>query len=289
MYTNSRGCPGWADAKRGWKSSYIRKSWTPSKNASGLSGHPHCQRQSRDRGWLMLLGLTPTLSSLPQTVPHMRGLLPGSETHVRKHWPWWGMPTNGPCQQQHCYKKRWRGWALPTAAGAWAAVNTLAATDILVVANAEDPSPWHIKEEIPRWCHTVGTLLEGGLSLLAFLAKAACNLCQERSPHHLRIPRKACWDRWSPPVAPANLVGWKGTEWWDWLVKTQGRWRGRLRVSTTAGAPSPGAPWWRGSSQCWGALWSRVLSFAPYRLDTMACLLSRNADLVERTAGGPQQ
>ena len=67
-----------------------------SKNASGLSGCLHCQRQSRDGGWVMLLGLTPMLSSLSQTMPHMRGLLPWSKTHVRKHWPWWGMPTDGP-------------------------------------------------------------------------------------------------------------------------------------------------------------------------------------------------
>ena len=35
-------------AKRGQRSAFARKAWTPSKNTSGVSGHPHCWRLSRN-------------------------------------------------------------------------------------------------------------------------------------------------------------------------------------------------------------------------------------------------
>ena len=54
-----------ANVRREWKSTYINKSWSPSRNASSLSGHLHCWRQRRDGSQLMLLGLTPMQSLLP--------------------------------------------------------------------------------------------------------------------------------------------------------------------------------------------------------------------------------
>ena len=120
----------------------------------------------------------------------------------------------------------------------------------------------------------------------------ACNL------HQGKGPSSSCKDSLESDarideaylVAPTNLAGWEAAEQWGWLVKTWGRLRGRFGVSPTTGAPPPWTPEWGGviSGQYWGTLWSGALSLL-HQSDWIqcACLPSRNADLVERTAGGP--
>ena len=87
MFISCGGCQGRYAVTRGQKNIFARTSWTPSKSISGVSSHLHCQRQNRNGAQPIPLGLTPKLSSLPGMVPHMRGSLPPSKTHVRKHWP----------------------------------------------------------------------------------------------------------------------------------------------------------------------------------------------------------
>ena len=127
-----------------------RNPGTPLKNASGISNHLHCQRESTDRDQLTFIGLTPRLNSLLHTMLHMSSLLLHSEIHVRKHWPLPGMPTSMPWWLQPYLRRKWKGWAIPSAAG------TQAAANVLVVTNAGDPSPWDEKGKIPRWYHAAG-------------------------------------------------------------------------------------------------------------------------------------
>ena len=57
--------------KRGQKSTFTRKSWTPSKNASSIISHLHCQRQNRNGDWSMIIHPIPRLNLLPHTALHI--------------------------------------------------------------------------------------------------------------------------------------------------------------------------------------------------------------------------
>ena len=81
--TNCRGYPEEADVKRPWRSASVKRSWTPLRNASGLSS----QRQSRSRCLPMPLGLIPVCSLLLQIMAHMGSSLPWKKTCTRKWWP----------------------------------------------------------------------------------------------------------------------------------------------------------------------------------------------------------
>ena len=99
LYWDScRGCQGGVAVKRGLRSTFTRKSWTPSKNASGISGLLLCQRQSRNGDWPTLIDPIPMLNLLPCPTLHMSSLPPCSGIHARKHWSSQCMPTSVPWQ-----------------------------------------------------------------------------------------------------------------------------------------------------------------------------------------------
>ena len=150
MCTNSRGHPKEADAKL-WRSTSVKRSSTPLRNASGQSSHPHSWRGNRGSCWQMLLSLISIWSLLLWTMACMRSSLPQNGTCMRKWWPLQGMPTNRPWQQPQSLKKGRRESAAPPAANAPAATNAPAA--------AGGPGPWDIKKEIPRWLPTMGNLM----------------------------------------------------------------------------------------------------------------------------------
>ena len=157
MFTSYRGCWGRYTVMRRQRHVFARRSWTLLKNASGISGFPHCQGQNWDGAQLMSLGLTLKLNSMPGTVPLMIGSWTLSKTPAKKLWPWQEMPTNGNWWLQHFWRTKLRGWAALSAAVA----DALEVTDTQAATSAGDPRLWIIKPKSPRWHHAMGTLLKG--------------------------------------------------------------------------------------------------------------------------------
>ena len=52
MCNSCEGCQGTCSVIRRWRQISARRSWTLSKNASGVNGFPHCQGRNQDRGQL---------------------------------------------------------------------------------------------------------------------------------------------------------------------------------------------------------------------------------------------
>ena len=112
-------------------------------------------------------------------------------------------------------------------------------------------------------------------------------------------PGKRYQSRQSPLVAQANLANWEGIAQWVWLIEGRGRWRSRrIGMSPTTGTPHSETLEWEGvifgkhrSRRLLPATfeiqWPRTFPHAPGRLNTVVCLPSRNAGLVEGAAGGP--
>ena len=80
--------------KEGRRSAFTRRSWIPSKNAPGISGHLQCWRQSKNGDQLTPTDPTPRLSLLLHTVPPMSSLLPCNTICAKKLWPSQGMHTS---------------------------------------------------------------------------------------------------------------------------------------------------------------------------------------------------
>ena len=65
MCTGCRGCQGRCSVMRRWRHIFARRSCTLSKNASSISGFPHCWGRNWDEAQPASLGLTPKLNSMP--------------------------------------------------------------------------------------------------------------------------------------------------------------------------------------------------------------------------------
>ena len=217
------------------------------------------------------------------------------------------MPIGGPSWQQQRLRRRYSGWAAPSATTTPVAANVLIATDVDNLGPQDD-------DKILRWFLPWGTWRRvrrppGDLSLQGhhpnadpvskpYSTKASGNIHRGGTFVGWGEPRKRCWSRQSPLVAPADLVNWEGIAQWVWVVKGRGRWRRRIGVYPATGAPPSGTLEWGGVISSWcrsGRLppmnfdtqWPRTFPHAPGRLDTVANSPSRNASLVEGTAGGP--
>ena len=161
MFISFGDCLGGVAVKRVLKNAFTRTFWTPSKNASSVSGHLHHWRQNRDRAEPGHLAQAPMLGSLPQTMPITRGSWLQRGTHVRKCWQWQETPINGHWWPQHYWKIRLRGWSIPSAAGTQVATGTQAAADAWPDTDEGDPRPQDINPKSPRQCHVMATLLKG--------------------------------------------------------------------------------------------------------------------------------
>ena len=63
-------------------------------------------------------------------------------------WSWW---------PRHCWRIKLRGWAIPSATVA----DALEVADAQAATSEGDPRLWIIEPKSPRWCHAIGTLLQG--------------------------------------------------------------------------------------------------------------------------------
>ena len=177
MFFSFGDCLGGVTVKRGQKNAFARIFWTPSKNASSLSGHLHHWRQNTDGTQLVHLAQAPTPSLLPQSLPIMRGLWLQRGNHVRKYWPWQDMPIDRHWQPWHYWKIRLRGWAIPSATSAQATAYAWAANDAWAATDEGDPRLQDVNSKSPSWCHAMGTLLKGELSHPGLPTKAVGDLC----------------------------------------------------------------------------------------------------------------
>ena len=156
MFSSYGGCQGRYTVMRRWRHVFAMRSWTLSKNASGISGFLHYQGLNQDRAQPTSLGSTPKLNSTSGTLPLMIGSWALSETPAKKLWLWQEMPADGHWWLQHFLRTKLRWWATLSATVA----NALKVTDAQAATGKGDPRLQIIKPKSSRWCDTMGTLLK---------------------------------------------------------------------------------------------------------------------------------
>ena len=188
MSTYNAGCPAKAGAKSRWQSGLARRSWLPSRSASGFSGHPSSRQDSRCSSWPRIPGpIVPQLLPLPTKRP------------MRRWWHLQGGPNNEPLLWLWSSRK---GWVTPLTANTPPTTNALPATG--------GPNPLDSEEKVLRLPHAVGELKE-----------------TKRHPgqHHTKGPP---WRKNKPghPAKQDGNVGWNSLkemyQCQKWQEKTQG-------------------------------------------------------------------